>query len=243
MSLLTLLRGRSTPVKKKYWENFSKLPSNVYFNHFNPNYDNERLLYDLLITEGYNKHGICCSYIITSFNTNYDKLFGEDNNRRYERRFKLMAYFDLPYEVRNFNNAGIGWSDVFHIYASIKHFNTASKYNFQQTSAIYSSYIPRVGDFLSTDYNNMFYEIISVKMQEEQFLQHQHSYDLIVRVYRDKSININPSTSGDFQDLSQYVGTEDIFNIGQFINEYKDEIVYKPTISECSPRDPFNDWF
>ena len=39
---------------------FTRLPSDVYFNHFNSNYDNERLLYDLLITEGYNKHGVCC---------------------------------------------------------------------------------------------------------------------------------------------------------------------------------------
>ncbi len=221
---------------------FTRLPSDVYFNHFNPNYDNERLLYDLLITEGYNKHGVCCSYIVTTFNTNYDKLFGEDNNRRFERRFKLMTYFDLPKETRTFNNGGIGWTDVFHIYASIRHFNTASKFDFSGTSA-YPSYIPRVGDFLSTDYNNMFYEIISVKMQEEQFLQHQHSYDFVVKVYRDKSFSFNPSTSGDFNDLSQYVGNEDIFNIGQFINEYKEGIVYKPTISECSPRDPFNDWF
>ena len=223
------------------FDHFSKLPSNKYFNHFNPNYDNERYLYDLMITESYNKHGVCCSYFITSFDTKYDPLFGEDNNRRFERRFKLMTYFDLPYETRNFNNAGIGWTDVFHVYASIKHFNTASKLDYNTGTSAFNSYIPRVGDYFGTDYNGLFYEIISVKMQEQQFLQHQHSYDFVVKVYRDKSFSVNPSTSGTMGDLTQYIAQEDIFDIAKFINEQKSGVLYQPSPTECSPRDPFND--
>lgn len=226
-----------------YTSAFPRIPSQVFFNHLNPNYNNERKLYDLLITEAYNKHGVCCSYLVTTFNTNYDKIFGEDNNRRYERRFKCMLYFELPKETRTFSNAGIGWTDIIRSYASIRHFNTASKYNYQGTSAIYSSYIPRVGDYLESEYNNVFYEIISVKKQAEQFLQGQHSYEFVLKVYRDKSFGINPSTSGDFQDLSQYVNQEDIFNIGQFIEEKKSEVLYVPSITECEPNDPFNDWW
>ena len=89
----------------------------------------------------------------------------------------------------------------------------------------------------------MFYEIISVKMQEQQFLQHQHSYDFVVKVYRDKSFSFNPSTSGTMGDLTQYVAQEDIFDIAKFINEQKSGILYQPSPTECSPKDPFNDWW
>lgn len=241
MSLLTLLRTRKK--KGSLFDSFSRLPSNTYFNHLNPTYNNERLLYDLLLTEAYNKHGVCSSYIITSYNLMYDRIFKEDNNRRFERRFKFMSYFDLPKETRNFSNAGIGWLDVFHIYISKRHFNVASKIDYTTNQQVYNSYIPRVGDLLETEYNNVFYEIISVKDQEEQFLQHQHSWDLVVKVMRDKSFSFNTSTSATMQDLSQYVDKTDIFDIGNFINQNKETVEYKPELTECDPNDPFNNWW
>lgn len=224
------------------FDGFSRTPSNTYFNHLNPSYNNERMLYDLLITEAYNKHGVCCSYIVVSFNTNYDKLFQEDNNRRIERRFDLMCYFDLPYETRTFSNS-IGWSDVFHVYSSKRHLSAASRIDYVTKLPTYSPYIPKVGDILETSYNGVFYEIISVKAQEEQFLQQTHSWDFVVRVIRDKSFQFNPDTSATMQDLSQYMGQEDLFNIGEFIDNAKGEILYQPPSTECSPRDPFNDWW
>lgn len=230
------------PKHKDFQEYISKVPSNTYFNHFNSNYNNERFLYDLMITEAYNKHGVCCSYYIVSYNTNYDKIFGEDNNRRVERKFSTMAYFDLPYETKTFTNQGIGWSDIFHVFVSMKHFQTASTLD---TSGIpvYSSYIPRVGDILLTEYNNVFYEIISVKNQVEQFLQHQHAWDLVVKVIRDTNLSFNPSTSATTQDLSEYMNKSDLFDIGSFINENKGPVKYNPTSTECGVRDPFNDWW
>jgi len=224
-------------------DKFSKVPSNIYFNHFNPNYDNERMLYDLLLTESYNKNGVCCSYFITSFNTSYDRIFGEDNNRRYERRFKFMSYFDLPKETRNFSTAGIGWVEAFHIYISKRHFKVASTLDYINNFPNYSQYIPKVGDLLETEYNGVFYEVISVKSQNNQFLQYQHSWDIVVKIMRDKSLSFVPETSGTMQDLSQYVNQEDIFDIGSFINENKEAVLYKPEITECDPDDKFNDWW
>lgn len=226
----------------EFTEAISKLPSNVYFNHFNQNYNNERLLYDLMITEAYNKHGVCCSYYIVSYNTNYDRIFGEDNNRRVERKFSVMTYFDLPYETKAFTNQGIGWSDIFHVFVSMRHFQTASILDISGTPT-YTSYVPRVGDILLTEYNNVFYEIISVKNQVEQFLQHQHAWDLVVKVIRDTSLSFNPSTSATTQDLSEYMNKSDLFDIGSFINENKGPIKYNPTSTECGVKDPFNDWW
>ena len=230
------------PKHKDFQEYISKVPSNTYFNHFNSNYNNERFLYDLMITEAYNKHGVCCSYYIVSYNTSYDRIFGEDNNRRVERKFSVMTYFDLPYETKTFINQGIGWSDIFHVFVSMKHFQTASTLDTSGVPA-YPTYIPRVGDILLTEYNNVFYEIISVKNQVEQFLQHQHAWDLVVKVIRDTSLSFNPSTSATTQDLSEYMNKSDLFDVGSFINENKGPVKYNPTSTECGVKDPFNDWW
>lgn len=238
--MLLLLRN---PLKKEYTKYISKVPSNTYFNHFNSNYNNERLLYELVLTEGYNKHGVCCSYYTISYNTKYDKVFGEDNNRRVERKFKFMAYFDLPYETKTFTNMGIGWSDIFHVFVSMKHFRTASTLDYTTNTSAYPSYLPKVGDILLTEYNNVFYEIISVKSQAEQFLQFQHSWDFVVRVIRDTSLSFDPSTSATTQDLSEYMNTTDLFDIGPFINENKGPVLYEPSVIECGPKDPFNGWW
>jgi hypothetical protein len=37
-------------------------------------YNNERELFDVLVTEAYNKHGVCLDYYITSYDKNYDKI-------------------------------------------------------------------------------------------------------------------------------------------------------------------------
>lgn len=221
----------------------SRVPSQVYFNHFNSNYDNERFLYDLLLAEAYNKHGVCCSYIKISYDLNYDKLFKEDNNRTIERRFNIMAYFDLPRETKTFSNAGIGWSEIFHIFLSKAHFNVASTCDASGNLSAYPPYIPQVSDILETQYNGVFYEIISVKDAVEVFLQGKHSWDIVVRIFRDKHLNVSPDTSGTMTDLLQYVNQSDLFNIGNFINQENNTIAYQPAISECPPKDPFNEWW
>jgi len=59
----------------------SSLPNN-WLQHCRIEYDKERSLYDSLITEAYNKNGVCMTYYIVSFSTENQKLFGEDNNKK-----------------------------------------------------------------------------------------------------------------------------------------------------------------
>ena len=242
MSLLLLFNNYETEINQTAFST-SRVPSQVYFNHFNPNYNNERFLYDLLLAEAYNKHGVCCSYIKISYNTNYDKLFKEDNDRTIERRFNIMAYFDLPRETKTFSNAGIGWGDVFHLYISKAHFNVASTYDSVGNLSAYPSYLPQVSDLLNVEFNETFWEIISVKDSQDQFLQGKHSWDLVVRAYRDKHLNVSPDTSGTMSDLLQYVNKGDLFDIGSFINQENNTIAYQPALTECPSKDPFNEWW
>lgn len=229
------------------FDNFPHEPSNQFFNHLNPNYNNERMLYDLLVNEAYSLHGVCMDFYIVSFNTNYDKLFGEDNNRRFIRRFSFMGMFELPKETKNFTTMGIGWTDIFHIHVSKRHFNYASCLDVNKVSA-YMPYEPHEGDILNTNYNNTYYEIISVKSEEEQFLQGKHTWDLIVKVIRDKSLSYSPDTSATMVDISKYNDKSDLFDIGKFIKNTEEDISnatkieYEPKPTECEPNDPFNNW-
>lgn len=259
---------------------FSRTQNTGFFNHLNPLYNNERKLYDLLLTEAYNFHGITMTYYILSYDIDKDRLFGEDNNRTIVRSFDTQAYAELPNDKKNFSTMGIMNQDIFHLYISMRHFAVASKYFNGVPSE--ESYTPRAGDIirmslneindptrmtrLNSDFpdptdllrtgtmNNNYYEIIMVKKQEEQFLQHQHSWDLIVRAHRDKSIPLS-GTSADgavtetlFGDLWKYTNKNDLFDIGKFINETTDANTNKKDIEfdipdNCPPRDPFNDWW
>lgn len=259
---------------------FNRTQNTGFFNHFNPLYDNERKLYDLLITEAFNFHGLSLTYSVVSYDVDKDRILGEDNTRQILRAFDFMAYLELPRDIRNFSTMGMGWNDIFHIHASKRHFAKASK--FRNGVMTEESYIPRAGDIIRLSYNelkdptrttrldtdtpnpndflreaafnNTYYEITMVKQQTEQFLQGQHSWDMIVRTHRDKSIPIS-GTSGDgsntepeFGDMWKYTNKSDMFDIGKFINTTTDAHTNKADIEydgskECPPKDPFNNWW
>lgn len=218
------------------FDSFSRFNSGWQFNHFTSAYDNERKLYDLLITEGWNKNGVCCSFFPVSVDTTYDKIFGEDMNQTILNKFSIMAYFDLPKETKQFSTQGQLWVDKFHIYISKKHFDAASR------QVLTSAYLPKIGDIIRSDYNDVYYEVLSVKAEEEQFLQHKHSWDLTVRVYVDKHLSVNPATSASMGSLPNYSDQSDLFNIGQWINNNKSGVLYEPSVTECPPKEPDNDW-
>jgi len=64
------------------------------------NYNNERELFDVLVTEAYNKHGVCMDFYVTSYDKDYDRIWGEDNDRSFTRRFKVMSFYRLPREEK-----------------------------------------------------------------------------------------------------------------------------------------------
>lgn len=263
------------------FSDFSRVQNTGFFNHLNPLYNNERKLYELLLTEAYNMHGITMTYNVLSYNTQKDKIFGEDNARTVMRAFDFQTYVELPRDVRSFSTMGITWNETFHLYVSKKHFAVASRYKDGAPSE--ESYVPHIGDLVrisynelndptkstrldtdtpapndllrSSEYNNTYYEIVMVKQQVEEFLQQSHTWDLIVRVYRDKSIPLSGSigdgsnTSATFGDLWKYTNKNDLFDIGNFINKTqeplsnKENVEYNRPSGECPPNDPFNNWW
>lgn len=166
---------------------FNRVPSKNFFSYINSAYDNESTLYDKLMTEAFNKHGIPMVYYVISYDTTYDPLFGEDNNRRVVRYFPVMTYYELPREDRQWNVAAMEILDNFHLFISKRHFIAASKLDLdlQQT---HDPYTPKVGDIIKSNYNNFFYEITHVAHEEEMFIQRKHSWDVVVKQYKRQHI-------------------------------------------------------
>jgi hypothetical protein len=207
------------------------------------NYNNERELYDVLVTEAYNKHGICMDFYVTSYDTSYDKIWGEDNDRRYVRRFQIMAYFTLPREEKLFSKFGIEGLDSFSMYVSKRHFWEASKYNDVQTNPnAFDPYVPKVGDYIYAKYNKNFFEIVEVKDEiMMNLLSKQHVWELMVKPFRDKKIATTATTSASpIADVTNK--TSDIFDITSKINTDKTNVNYQPKATECPPNNPYGQW-
>ena len=199
-------------------------------------YANERELFDLWITEAYNKMGVTLTYYAVSFDTSYDKLFGEDNDRRIARKFDFMAFYSLPREEKLWSKFGIEGMDSFSMFVSKRHFNTVSQYDFAKDDpTTYNSYTPKIGDIINSQYNNYYYEITDVKEEAGMFLlSKQHVWELIVKPFRNEHFNLSASTSADMGAIGTIIDTEDPFNVKDFIKDNKDEVIYNPPPTEKS---------
>jgi hypothetical protein len=215
------------------YSSYSALPNYQYFVKTGSQYENEKNLYDLLLTESYNKFGVRGQYYITTYDTNYDKIYGEDGNRRFTRKFDIMTYYELPKELELWSKFGIEGLDNFKMYMSKLHYRAA------RTNGNYSYDVPRIGDVINIVYNNRYYEIIDISEEEEIFLQRKHSWTLTVQVFKDDHMSLDNSLSAD--DLTNYINQTDIFDLSATIDNKKTDILYKPPITEVN-EDPMAGW-
>ena len=206
-------------------------------------YNNERELFDVLVTEAYNTHGICMDYYITSYNKQYNKLWGEDNDRRFIRRFQIMTYFTLPREEKLWSKFGIEALDSFSLYVSKRYFWDASRYDDERISSTsFDPYIPKAGDYLYSKYNKYLYEIVEVKDEVMMnLLSKQHVWEFMVKPFKDEKIATTSLTSAD--PISAFTNQQnDKFNISDDINNKKLNVNYNQPSTECDPNDPFGNW-
>lgn len=221
---------------------------NEYFN-FQPKYQAEKLLYDSIITEAYNKFGVPMVYYCVDYDTNYDEIWGEDMDRLIERKFNCMVYYELQEEIELFTKFGIDGIDNFHMYISMSHISAASTYDSNSysitgvsaTEGTFTTYTPKRGDIMKSIYNNRYYEIVNVQAEQEQFLQKKHSWDLIVKIRKDNHMSVSPSLSGDAINAITDM-QNDIYDISGAIDREKKDILYTPTAGERPSADPFNGW-
>ena len=196
-----------------------------------------------------NQQGVKIIYYPTDYNTDYDVFFGEDMNRHILRRFNLKALFELPEENQEFAQFGIFGLDVFSIYIPILSFETGSKMSWDQTSLSYCSsgsydpIEPQVGDIIEANYgDHTLYEIINVKKTANRFNLKEHTYEFIVRVFRDDHLSFSEDTSATMTPIiSGAVDVPDILGINDVVDDEMDDIEYKPKLGEEN-NDIFGGW-
>jgi hypothetical protein len=210
---------------------------NTYFDVNSDQYQNDKDLMSVMINEYYNKYGVCMEYYITTYDTNYDRIWGEDNNRCYIRNFQFMCYYNLPREDKIWTKFGIEGTDEVTIWMSKRHFQAASID--PNTGISYER--PQVGDIIKSEYSTYFYEITEVSEDIGQYFQsNQFIWELTVRTMKDEYICTAPSLSGS--DIAMVTNLNDIFNIDDNIDIEKEDIIYVPEKGEQPKNDPFGNW-
>ena len=210
---------------------------NPYFDMSDDTYNADRSLIGVVINEYYNKFGVCMEYYQTTYDTNYDRVFGEDNDRHYARKFDVNGYFNLPREDKIWSKFGIEGTDEVIVWVSKRHFQGAS--TDPQTLKPYDR--PQIGDVIKSDYSNYFYEITEVAEDTGQYFQsNQFIWELHMRPMKDEFISTSPTLSAS--DISLVTSLDDIFNIDNTIDNEKEDILYKPTPVEKPNTDPFGNW-
>lgn len=218
------------------FDDFSK-DQNPYFDVSSPSYSNDKNLVAVMINEAYNKFGVCMEYYITTYDTNYDKIWGEDNNRHYIRKFEFMAKYDLPREDKIWTKFGIEGTDNITLWISKRHYQSASID--PNTGQSYTR--PQIGDIVKTDFNNYFYEITEVAEDTGLYFQsNQFIWELTLKPMKNE--NIEASISLSASDIASVTNLNDIFDIDDTVDVEKEPISYKPQKGEKPKNDPFSNW-
>lgn len=220
------------------YTSYSSLPDSDYFKKCTTNYNSERQLYDLLVTEAYNKTGTCMTYYVTDYDTTKDKLFGEDTDRTVLRSFDIMAHGELPREEQLWSKFGIEGLDNFQIFVAKRHFTAASS----QDS--YDATVPRIGDMIYMDHNNRTYDVIDVGQEEEMFLQGKHTWIITLSPHQDTHIALSADTSATMGDISAATDqTTDEYDISSYIENEVSAVEFDTSgDSGDAPSTVWGDW-
>ncbi|MFA5484963.1 MAG: hypothetical protein WC260_01815 [Candidatus Pacearchaeota archaeon] len=216
------------------FDHFSRVKNQEFFN-YRDNYDNEKLLFDLWSTEAYNQRGVCTQYYVASYNKKYNRIWGEDGNRRFIRFFECMVFYNLPLEDKMWTKFGIEGTDNITMWSTKRHFKEASMYNDNE-------YIPQIGDVIRSNHDNNYFEITEVGEQVALFLQSkQHVWEFLVKPFKDEHIKLSNETIDspikNFTDKNK-----DIFDISSVVDSKKENIIYKPKPGEKPTNNPFGNW-
>ena len=230
------------------WLNDAQVPWNSYWRDDTECKDNERELYNTLITDTYNKFACTWVYYPTTYNITYDRVFKEDQNKFVIRGFSAIGYIeDIPAEHKSWHLEGIVGLDIIRAYFSISHFTEASTYS-GVTSGVYGTYSPTVGDICYLTPNNVFYEVINVKNTIEQFMNRPNNYELTLRVFRDNKMTVSatiPYSDPIYTVCTSAQSATENFHDYLAINSDVDVLIsaieYQPKPGE-KIQDAFNGW-
>jgi hypothetical protein len=207
---------------------------NDYLTKCGPAYDSEREMFSVLQTEVYNMFGVPCFFYPVSYDKQYDRIWGEDNNRSVSAYWPdVNAYFNLPKEEKIWSKLGIEGMENFPLYVSKTHFDCVT-----------SGYIPLMGDLIQSEYNSKLYEIVEIKEEYGMYmLSKQYTWEIIVKPFKDERVKVLGEVSASpLSAFADRPSGSDIFDITNEIDVEKENVIYKPKPSEKPNADPFGNW-
>ena len=232
------------------WINDPQVPSTSYWRDDTECKDNERFLYNSLLTNSNNMFAPIWQYYPTTYNLITDRVFKEDSNKMVIRSFSASGMIeDIPPEHRSYKLEGLVGNDIVRAWFSQVHFTEASTYS-GLTPDVYPSWSPAIGDYLYLTSNGLFYEVINVNDAIELFLNRQHNWELVMRVYRDNKLTVSAGSPTLVNDVILQVCTSAASATTQFndyleINEDLDELIKPIEYDEQSGEqsaNPFGGW-
>ena len=226
-------------------------------------YANEAALISSLTSEAFNKFGFEVDYYIKQISTKRDRLLGEDPLENIVRRFKLSVYAEsVPSLQKQYQLQGMLYEEVFEVQCTIVHFREASMYDYDRTEIKYDEYKPKIGDLMYFQFNDKYYEIISVKSFKEgtAFLGSAITYTFTLRIWKNNHEDVDVMNQNDddmpieeFTSLAESFDMEnktstvsasgDILSINEHLDSEKANIQqYDGKKEPVQPFDPFDGW-
>jgi hypothetical protein len=216
-------------------------------------YDSERHLLDHLNSEFVNLSGMVAEYYVTTYDKKYDVILGEDNQRRYIRKFDFMFFTDEMYEPDISNNPFGMWSDNSNtmdvakigFLASSKNASSGDKDYIDISSGftvnedyMFDEYEPKIGDYVKVKSVGLWYEISAIKNRYTS-LQGSSFWQITI-IPMKKNNNISVSDEAGQADVMTNIDNVDkqrqedldLFNLNDQIDEIAKGVIYEEKIND-----------
>jgi hypothetical protein len=217
----------------------------------NPDSDcakSEAALIESLTKEAYDLAGFEVQYYVFNYDTQRDRLYGEDVNRAIERRFALQVYTpNIPTLTRTYRIEGFDYDELITLNCTVNSFRESSRYSWSDDRSKREPKFdpmmsPRVGDILYFPFIDIFYTIYNVKDFAEKdaiFKSIAITYQIICKVWRNNRNEVMPVDENDqLEEISSYQSLDSMFNIDNQIDKKKD-VLYTNKDEVKSIVDPF----
>jgi hypothetical protein len=228
-------------------------------------YDTDRELFARMQSEYNTQNGVVVEWYVTSYDNQADPVWGEDDNRKFLRKFDVMALFDeLPQDQFTFDNFGIFSLDTWKFQVSKKHFECASMTEAAATPELqhqgasegytkveekqYESHIPQINDYIriKAGRGNQYYEVVYAE-QLDSFLQGSYVWEITIKRMKDEQISVSDEfgqADGMFNGIASVTDNrgEDRLDVTEANNEQLDASKYVATDDNTEPVQDSDAW-
>jgi hypothetical protein len=187
------------------------------FNFTNPK---DRALFDSVINEAIDMHGIDVEYYTATY-AEKDKIYGEDSKPLVDARYKLRAYAELIQEDYILTRFGLGSSDIFTIDIGISEFKACTGLE------------PKTGDFIWVPYMERLFEVTDIDKENAIFLQKKFTYSIHL-----KTADISGEEILDTLPLTDYENVLDAQNDNDAVSIAVSGVI----VEKVGDEDPFGEW-